>query len=412
MTAHRGRGHWTTPKDIREQVRRLWQRGSVLSGLATGEPGFPKRLVLKRPTSGEMGRRFGDVQAWIASLKTLPPKHVRLEWRKVSHRSLGVNDVPSEAWVDSVEGAASLIGQRSGVRHFRELVELTRRRQPALLGWLARKPVRALKLRGDWEGLLGVVDWLQQRGRPGVYVREMDVPGVDTKFVERHRGVLAELLDRSLPESAVDRSKRGAAQFAARYGFRAKPVRVRARILDSRCALLPWADGEDGQDITLRAETFARLECPAWRAIVVENEINFLSLPLLEGTVAIFGSGYGFDELGKIPWLKACRLHYWGDIDTHGLAILDALRGVFPHAESLLMDRETLLAFRPLWVRERSQTMAELTRLTPDEWQLYDDLRRDRLGLGVRLEQERIAFGRVRAALASLPGLGLPQSKS
>ena len=28
-----------------------------------------------------------------------------------------------------------------------------------------------------------------------MYLRQVDVPGVDTKFIERHKGVLTELLD-------------------------------------------------------------------------------------------------------------------------------------------------------------------------------------------------------------------------
>ena len=56
--------------------------------------------------------------------------------------------------------------------------------------------------------------------------------------------------------------------------------------------------------------------------------------------MAIFGAGYGFETLGRTHWLAHCCLHYWGDIDTHGFAILDALRSRFGNVESLLMDRK------------------------------------------------------------------------
>jgi hypothetical protein len=38
---------------------------------------------------------------------------------------------------------------------------------------------------------------------------------------------------------------------------------------------------------------------------------------------------------------------YWGDLDTHGFAILDELRAHCPHAESLLMNRATFLELAP-----------------------------------------------------------------
>jgi len=37
-------------------------------------------------------------------------------------------------------------------------------------------------------------------------------------------------------------------------------------------------------------------------------------------------------------WLARSRILYWGDIDTHGFFILNRLRGIFPHAESFLMN--------------------------------------------------------------------------
>ncbi|MDP2366772.1 Wadjet anti-phage system protein JetD domain-containing protein, partial [Rhodoferax sp.] len=83
-------------------------------------------------------------------------------------------------------------------------------------------------------------------------------------------------------------------------------------------------------------------------------------------------------------------------------AILDQLRAHFPHAHSLLMDRDTLMAHTTHWGQEPQPALRELARLTTDEAALFDDLRSNRLGQGVRLEQERIGFGHVQVALASL----------
>jgi hypothetical protein len=84
--------------------------------------------------------------------------------------------------------------------------------------------------------------------------------------------------------------------------------------------------------------------------------------------------------------------YYWGDIDTHGFAILNQLRGFFPQAASLLMDRDTLLEHKALWGVEPSPETCELMRLTAEESALYDQLRRNELGSHIRLEQERIGF--------------------
>ena len=103
----------------------------------------------------------------------------------------------------------------------------------------------------------------------------MDIRGVHTKFIEAHRSVLSQLLDLVLPQDAIDQAS-SASQFAQRYGFLDKPVRIRFRILDPAFPLLP---GGLAQDITLRADDFAQLEHNFSRVFITENEVNFLSFP-------------------------------------------------------------------------------------------------------------------------------------
>ena len=409
MTSERAGPSWTTVEDLRLQVRRLWERGAILSDIASGGELFPKRLVLRTPTSVELRDHFESARSWSVSLRSAP--HLHLTARESRHRVFGVNSLPREARVDTPEDAAAMIGKRRELERFRKLLGVVGDRQPALLPWLARKPIRALRLGSDWGGLLNILQWLEENARPGIYVRQMDVAGVDTKFVDKHRSVLAELLDIVLPVESIDPTQTGATRFASRYGFKSKPERVRIRILDPKCALLPWRDDEGGQDLTLSATRFSTLQTPASRAIITENEINFLALPPMERTIAIFGSGYGFDAVSQARWLMRCSLHYWGDIDTHGFAILDELRGHFGTVNSFLMDRKTFLAFEAFWVSEPSPTYRRLRRLTRPEALLYEDLRNDTFGASLRLEQERIRFGWVQDALAALPSPASPESQ-
>ena len=221
---------WTRPVDLRAQVQKLWDRGELLASLVTGESLFPKRLVLKGPTSAEMADRFEEARIWISELRVMP--HCRVEMREFKHRVFGANAVPHEVWIDTVEDALALIGKQRDVARFTALIDVTRKRQPQLLGWLAKRPMRALELSNEWSLLLEIVAWLQTHPRPGVYLRQVDIPGVHSKFIEAHRGVLVELLDIVLPPSVIDPTASGTSQFAKRYGFCDKPVRIRFRVLD------------------------------------------------------------------------------------------------------------------------------------------------------------------------------------
>jgi hypothetical protein len=385
---------WTTAVELKSRLCRLWERGELLRDLIGAETSFPLRLTLKGPTSAELAEHFDAVRAWIAGLTAL--SRVRIEWREINHRILGSQRLPQSVWVDTLDDALAMIGKRAAATRFNELLTLTGSRQPALLAWLGKLPLLAIELAENWERLLAVVDWLQQHPRPHIFLRQVDIPGVHSKFIEAHRGVLADLLNLALPPQAIEADQTGTSQFAARYGFLDKPVRIRFRSLDER---LPFLPGSNLPDITLDADSFAELVAPIRRVFITENEINFLAFPPTASSIVVFGSGYGWDALGRAEWLRHCIIHYWGDLDTHGFAILDQLRDRFEHVESFLMDRATLMAHQTLWGEEGDQVVHDLPRLTNEERLLFDDLRDNRVRTNLRLEQERVGFRWVEAAL-------------
>jgi hypothetical protein len=379
---------WTTPTDLKAQVQKLWDRGLLLAFLSGGASVFPRRLTLKGPDSRELSERFNEVRNWIAQLSAAAGPY-RIEWRSVNHRVLGANEIPAEIWIDTLENALGVIGKRRAAEQFTTLVELTRQRQPQLIPWLAKRPLRALELAADWPRLLAIVAWLHKHPRPAMYLRQIDLPNVHTKLIEGHRGVLAELLDLVLPEQAIDATHTGVGGFCRRYGFLDKPSRVRFRVLDPDIRLLP---AEADQDITLTQAAFASLKLPVSKVFITENEINFLAFPFVPDAMVIFGAGYGFDNFAATFWLQQKDIYYWGDIDTHGFAILNQFRKFFPHSLSFLMDRHTLLEHRVLWGVEAQPETANLARLNTEESALFDQLRQNNWGERVRLEQERIGF--------------------
>jgi hypothetical protein len=389
---------WTTPADLRTQVQRLWDRGDLLRAAVTDAVSWPLRLSLKTPGAPDLSDRFEAVRDWVRAGAETP--QVRIEWREWNHRVQGTQKLPAAVLLDTLQDALVFISKGRQAQRFEALWQQTAATQPTLLAWLARRPIQALGLADRWERLLAVVAWLQAHPRPGVYLRQVDVPGVDSKFIEAHRGVLAELLDLALPPEVVETHATGVAQFTRRFGFLDKPVRIRFRLLDPALPSLPGCEGLP--DITLDAASFAALVLPVQRVFITENETNFLAFPPAADAIAVFGAGYGWEALARASWLHRCQLHYWGDIDTHGFAILDQLRGYFPGAASFLMDRETLLAHRQHWAEEPDPARHDLSRLTTEEAAVYDDLRFDRHQPRLRLEQERVGFGRVKERLRGL----------
>jgi len=201
--------NWTTPADLRTHVQKLWDRGLLLSSLMGDDELFPRRLTLKGPDSRQLSESFSDVRDWIAQLSG-SAKHYRIVWRTLNHRVLGVNEIPAEIWIDSIDDALAFIGKVRDAERFADLLSLTRETKPELIPWLRKRPLRTLELAGSWPKLLQIVAWLQMHPRPDIYLRQIDLPGVHSKFIEVHRGVLGELFDLALPPERIDPTDAGA----------------------------------------------------------------------------------------------------------------------------------------------------------------------------------------------------------
>jgi hypothetical protein len=392
---------WTHPRDLKARLNTLWRKGRLLSAPLTGEAPFPLRVPLKHPGPRELGEQYGAVRAWIDSLVSQAgsagARTYGLEWREVNHRQLGRNRLPVAAVFEQAEDAFRFIGKQKQADRFGALSRQILERFPELGDWLARKPLIAVEYEESWPRLMAVLQWLRDHPRPRIYIRQLEIAGVDTKFVERHKKLLAELLDVVLPAGAVDERASGVAGFERRYGFLAKPARVRFRLLDPDLFICGLADFQ------IPADDFAALDPPGLKQVfITENEINGLAFPLREKSLVIFGLGYGLDLLTAAGWLTEKNIYYWGDIDTHGFAMLDQIRHAFPQTCSLLMDLGTLMDHRDLWGREQAPLNRDLPLLDPAEAFLYDGLRQDRWASSLRLEQERISYACLKTSLTGL----------
>jgi hypothetical protein len=381
---------WTTSSDLHKQVLRIWERGKILAAGITGETLFPLKLSMRRPEAQAIGHSFEAVRRWIRELeensRSCKGFGYEIEWADINHRQLGRNRMPSRVAVPTEADALRLIGMERERRRFRALAQVTTEGFPALAQWLSRRPLVVLEHAQDWRRILDVLAWFRDHPRSNLYLRQVDIPGVDTKFVEGRKALFSELLDIVLARNDGPVAEAVAQTFEQRYGLRTKPPVIRFRVLDSRIAIAGLSD------LTIPASDFAALNIAARHIFITENEVNGLAFPDFAEAIVVFGLGYGVDLLQSASWMAGAQINYWGDIDTHGFAMLDRLRAVFPSTRSLLMNRETLTAHRSLWVREHAPYRAALSHLHPDEQALFDDLLYDRLGEKVRLEQERVSY--------------------
>ena len=396
-----------TPEEIRGKALRLWNSKKLLVSCLTGENLFPLRIPFSPPDGRTLSNQYPEVRQWISRLiaksKSELPRSYSIGFSTVNNRALGTQQVPREIRFDELEDLLAFIGKEKAFRQFQTLAVTTKKRLPQLESFLLNKPHKALGLYPQWEKLLTVCEYFIANPQPGRYIRQLDIQGIDTKFIEQHKPVLAELLDMVLSETAVNAMYK---RFEQRFGLKYDEPTIRFRILDTRLTIAGLSD------LSLPLSQFKTLQTDVDTVFITENKINGLSFPEVNRALVIFGLGYGVQMLAEVDWLPAKSVYYWGDIDTHGFAILSQLRSHFPQTRSLLMDRNTLLEHRLFWVVEPGEKrfVDELKNLTGPEQELFTALRGNSLGTNVRLEQERIQYEYVMGAVLNMGHVGKSRS--
>lgn len=384
-----------TPELIRQKALKWWTGPDFLRSVLEGRSLFPRDIPFAEPGSRYLSAHFQEMKDWLGILHA-DSKEVRghgysVDFVSVNHRILGPQKLPVRIFIDSDDDFLTLTGKHRECARFRGLAATILAAWPVLGAFLAKNPHLVLAYADCWDRLLAVCRYFVENPRPAIYLRQLDIPGVDTKFIETHREILAALLDITVTSQSGKPSVQGLSHhgFERRFGLRHESPLVRFRLLDPSLAIGGLLD------ITIPVADFEQLSLPVERVFIIENKTNGLCFPDCPAGMAVFGLGYGIGALFNTAWLNKVALYYWGDIDTHGFAMLDKARGCFPMIKSFLMDRETLDMFRHLQGRETvsQRFTGVLERLASEERLLFEALRDNKPGHSIRLEQERIAYG-------------------
>ncbi|GAA4383054.1 DUF3322 domain-containing protein [Agromyces bauzanensis] len=196
---------------------------------------------------------------------------------------------------------------------------------PDPLGSAIRPHARTIEAYGDDEfaTLPDVVDWLISHPASGRRIRQLPIRGIDTKWLEGHRSVVAAVTgDDSL-------------------GRLENQSLVRVRFLDP--ALRPGGL----RDVATPGRPARRAERGAGDGLRVREPRDDAVDARAAGAVVVHGSGYAVTRLGGIPWIRDGRIVYCGELDSDGFRILDLLRATCGDVRSVLMDEATLVACAP-----------------------------------------------------------------
>lgn len=372
------------PSDVQLLLQRRFDSGHRdWLAAASAEQHWPLTIALGVPTETQARVQVETVRAWIAAWAAWQGAG-ELGWVVRQWKVLGAQRLPATLTLRGPADAARWVGQQQRWERATQRYAYLIGRWPVLATRLARRfGVLADYDDADFARLSDLVAWLAAHPASGLYPRQLPIAGIDSKWIEGRKAVLVELvalLRNVAPDSG---------EFHDLCGLKRPPVQLRMRVLDGGLRSRLGGMG----DVTAPVGDIAQLALAPSIVIVVENLQTGLAFGDMPGTVVFMALGYSVDLLAQVPWISGARCIYWGDIDTHGFAILNRARSCLPGIESILMDHQTLLRFQPLWTDEKVQHgAAELSSLMPDEMAVYTSLKQNLLAQHLRLEQERIGW--------------------
>ena len=345
----------------------LWREKRLLSANS-----WPLELTIGKPDAGQFSKESGRVLQHIQHWRQMAVGEV--DW--IEHKYRDAGDVvllpicwrlrkPSE-WIQATRDAqvqsdyallSRLITNTDPLFHrllIRQLPRIRSVPEPEIL----QAAHTALQLEPGCA-----------QGKP---LRALSVADSDSKFFERHRRLLTSMLDLRFDDAV---SEAGLEEFLGAVSDKDHWLLV----VPLQPGLMPY------KQLRIRASELASSSMPAGRILVVENEQCVHQLPQLNDCIAVLGAGLNLNWM-QAEWLADCRLAYWGDLDTWGLAMLAKARGFQPRVQALMMDRQVFDQYEARSVVEPVPYQAgELPQLTEKESLLLRYLLGKHRG---RLEQE------------------------
>lgn len=325
-------------------------------------------------TIAEYQKEYNDIRSLSKEVKGYG---YSIEWKTVKNKMLGTQDFPCKIRFETADDFERFLQKTKEIADFRKNVALINGKFAELQHWIEKFPQKVIDNSEDWNDILKVLDYFSKNPQPQLYIRELPIE-VHTKFIERHKAVIGELLDIVIKEYINTNEK----DFEKRYNLRYDEPLVRIRLLD-RTLATKFFNGMD--DITIPVSQLLKLHIPITKAFVVENKVNFLTFPLIPNCIVIWGKGYGVASIKDSELLKSIDLIYWGDLDAQGFEILSQFRSYFAHVKSLLMDKATFDNYFEKEYGTPSKISVKLN-LTTEEEELYQYIKVN----NYRLEQEKI----------------------
>ncbi|MBK8088885.1 MAG: hypothetical protein IPK31_13595 [Chitinophagaceae bacterium] len=384
-----------SPQEIKAQAIKWWK--PFLQSHLRNEPFFPKTIDrIGKITSSAIREKITELQTQLNELYANSKEKLGFGYvinkADVNFRRTGSHTLPQSITFETAEDYIEFIGKKKDWNVFLKNSSLIHHQISQLTEWVVINPLLVVENDKKWEDLLKVCKYFLANPQPDLYIRQLPID-LHTKFIEQNEALLKSLLDYLIPEHIKDATEK---QLSKRYHLRFDEPTMRIRILDNRLLI------DNLSDVGLPLSEFRKLSIECSNILLTENKMNFLALPELLSTIAIWsGGGFMISHLKNTDWLKMKNIFYWGDLDAHGFLILHQMRSYFPQTKAIMMNMNTFELFKGEGLVSGEKINSEnLSTLTETELEMFQFLKTN----NYRLEQEKIRQEYVDGVLRSVVG--------
>jgi hypothetical protein len=376
------------PSALKERLKLRWKEAlskSLTESSVVTESAFPYEVRIGAPKidrSSVAGADIGQAVTFFREWKTLSDTQ-NIQYKDISRRGGHKGATPQSIIFDDMTAMAAFLGQ--------SYLKEAKKAYTRLNAWISIHPslINMGRKHVIWMALTdiqftGLTEFLTKRQtKPNnmMDIREMSLTGVDGKFLENNKALVMECLSvMSLLQEGTD--------WREQMGFR----------MDNRHALWVKFHPEDmtgplgTQQFAVRSDAFTTLPTSVTQATIVENQATFFAYDPEPGCCLAWGSGNAIS--GMAPYMTALAdvdIIYWGDIDQDGLKILDRVRAIWPHTQSVCMDMSFFLSLPDKIVNADPGTeriFENFLNLTQNENDLIKYIQEN----SIRVEQEHITL--------------------
>ena len=221
--------------EIKNRVKKLWSNYKFHKNWLADETVFPFQIKLDKPDDKTLLHQFDEVRQWINDLtQTFTQKDISIIYKEFSYRSMGKQTLPVAIEFKDIESIARYLGKWQEWQLFCQYYKQIVSAFPVLTEILKNSPASIQKHSHSWPKLLSVCHYFSQYPTPNCYIRELDIHGIDTKFIEAHKSILKILLDQILDDSFINLQYEKLSEhgFEKRFGLRYEQPRIRFRLLE------------------------------------------------------------------------------------------------------------------------------------------------------------------------------------